>query len=328
MNIEANQETAAKKTPGERLRLAREAKGMTQQNVADKLCLKLSTVRDIEADNAPAELASTFLRGYIRSYARLVQVPENELLPDLAQAALARTAIITPMQSYALGSRRSKRKRDGLLSIFTWLIIFVVVGLTVAWWWQNHKAAQAELTTSSRSVETGDATGQSVPLSTEQETSSTANTQPSVAAPAPSDTPATGEQAQSTNDTASSSVPSAEEKVAPSGTEPVTDSNSAQQAATTSPTLPEAATPATVKSDALSLQFQADCWLEVTDASGKKLFSGLQSKGASLNLNGKLPYRLKIGAPSVVAVQFRGQPVDLSSFVHRNQVARLSVGTP
>ncbi len=44
------------------------------------------------------------------------------------------------------------------------------------------------------------------------------------------------------------------------------------------------------------MNFSADCWLEVSDATGKKLFSGLQRKGGNLNLSGQAPYKLKIGA--------------------------------
>ncbi len=145
MNTEATHEENAPHTTGERLRLAREQLGLSQQVVAERLCLKVSTVRDIEEDNAPADLASTFLRGYIRSYARLVHVPEEELLPMLAKQAPVRTAQVAPMQTYALG--KSRKKRDGWLMSFTWLVLFVVVGLTGAWWWQNHKAQQEEIST-------------------------------------------------------------------------------------------------------------------------------------------------------------------------------------
>ena len=37
----------------------------------------------------------------------------------------------------------------------------------------------------------------------------------------------------------------------------------------------------------------------------KKLFSGLQRKGGNLNLSGQAPYKLKIGAPAAVQIQFR-----------------------
>ncbi len=170
MNTEATHEENAPHTTGERLRLAREQLGLSQQVVAERLCLKVSTVRDIEEDNAPADLASTFLRGYIRSYARLVHVPEEELLPMLAKQAPVRTAQVAPMQTYALG--KSRKKRDGWLMSFTWLVLFVVVGLTGAWWWQNHKAQQEEISTmadqsSAELSQNAASSPQSVPLNTD-----------------------------------------------------------------------------------------------------------------------------------------------------------------
>ena len=77
--------------------------------------------------------------------------------------------------------------------------------------------------------------------------------------------------------------------------------------------------------NALVMNFNADCWLEVTDATGKKLFSGLQRKDGTLNLAGQAPYKLKIGAPAAVQIQFQGKPVDLSRFIRTNQVARLTL---
>lgn len=72
------------------------------------------------------------------------------------------------MQSFSLGKRR--KKRDGWLMTFTWLVLFVVVGLTGAWWWQNHKAQQEEITTmadqSSAELNAGKDSAQSVPLDT------------------------------------------------------------------------------------------------------------------------------------------------------------------
>lgn len=57
----------------------------------------------------------------------------------------------------------------------------------------------------------------------------------------------------------------------------------------------------------------------------KKLFSGIQRSGATLNLAGQTPYKLKIGAPAAVQIQFQGKPVDLSRFIRTNQVARLTL---
>jgi len=337
MNTEATQEKSAVQSTGERLRIAREAKGLTQQNVAERLCLKVSTVRDIEEDKSPTDLAATFLRGYIRSYARLVNVPEDDILPMLSKQAPVRSAKITPMHNISLGSSSRRKKRDGMLTTFTVLVILVVIGLTVAWWWQNHKASQADMAAMTSSAADNPVGGneQSIPLSTGDADSSPTESQP---APVSTDTtPAATSAAPSASADAATTQPTAQPAtVSPSQTPlPATGSTADQTAAAAgtpatatadSQPAPETAAPAPAGPDAVVMNFNADCWLEVTDATGKKLFSGLQHKGGTLNLSGKTPYRLKIGAPAAVSVQFRGQPVDLSRFIRTNQVARLTIG--
>ena len=330
MNTEATHDQNAALSTGVRLRNAREQLGLSQQAVAERLCLKVSTVRDIEEDKAPADLASTFLRGYIRSYAKLVHIPENELLPMMEKQAPVRAAKVAPMQTFSLGKRR--KKRDGWLMSFTWLVLFVVVGLTGAWWWQNHKAQQEEITTmadqsSAELNQAGTDNAQSVPLNTDGAVTSS---EPQTAAP---DATATN-AAQAPAATANTAAPQAQDQnavVAPSQANVDTAANApaaTQPADNTAASLPISpagtATPA-ADPNALVMNFSADCWLEVTDATGKKLFSGLQRKDGTLNLTGQAPYKLKIGAPAAVQIQYQGKPVDLSRFIRTNQVARLTV---
>lgn len=328
MNTETNPDQQEARTTGSRLRNAREQLGLSQQAVAERLCLKVSTVRDIEEDKAPAELASTFLRGYIRSYARLVHIPEEELLPMMEKQAPVRAAKVAPMQSFSLGKRR--KKRDGWLMSFTWLVLFVVVGLTVAWWWQNHKAQQEEITTmadqSSVELNNSSNTGsQDVPLDTGATSAPVAadNTAPATTpadtaatqTPAPTATPAPATDAQNNAVVAPSQA----------NVDPAATAQTTAPVATGLPTDP--AQPVTPAADpnALVMNFTADCWLEVTDVTGKKLFSGMQRKDGNLNLVGQAPYKLKIGAPAAVQIQYQGKPVDLSRFIRTNQVARLTV---
>ncbi|WBM71682.1 cytoskeleton protein RodZ [Buttiauxella sp. WJP83] len=333
MNTEATHESNAAKTTGERLRTAREELGLSQQAVAERLCLKVSTVRDIEDDKAPADLASTFLRGYIRSYARLVRIPEEELLPMMAKQAPIKAAKVAPMQSFSLGKRR--KKRDGWLMTFTWLVLFVVVGLTGAWWWQNHKAQQEEISTmadqSSAELSASNSNSQSVPLNTSDAPATDTSAQQPVQAPATQSAPATDStQNLAPAATAQQTTPADSSAVVSPSQVP------AENVQATTPPAPNATlptdqaavtTPATATADpnALVMNFNADCWLEVTDATGKKLFSGMQRKDGNLNLAGQAPYKLKIGAPAAVQIQFQGKPVDLSRFIRTSQVARLTV---
>jgi len=334
MNTEATQDNSAVNSTGQRLRGAREQMGLTQQNVAERLCLKLSTIRDIEEDKSPTDLASTFLRGYIRSYARLVHVPEEELLPMMAKQAPVRAAKVEPMQSFSLGKRR--KKRDGWLMIFTWLVLFVVVGLTGAWWWQNHKAAQDDLVSmADQNSGTSDDNSQSIPLSNNSSDSNTANntaaqstpeqTPPAQSAPSESSPTASASTANAPSVPPTSAPPAtgdASQPVVVSPSQAPVDGNTSGQM----PTSAAGVSAATADANALLMNFNNDCWLEVTDANGKKLFSGMQRSGGKLSLAGTAPYRLKIGAPSAVQIQYQGQPVDLSRFIRSNQVARLTVG--
>ncbi|MEQ9926644.1 cytoskeleton protein RodZ [Pectobacterium brasiliense] len=333
MNTEATQDTTEAKLPGERLREARERLGLTQQTIAERLCLKITTVRDIEDGTTPADLAPTFLRGYIRSYAKLVHLPEDELLPSVDKQAIPKTISVSPMQSFSL--KKSRKKRDGWLMTITWLVVLVVLGLTGAWWWQNHQAQQAEINSmvdhaSSMQAQTE---GQSVPLmdnSAPQETAAPDSATAPVSTPV--DLSATGSETPSTPSSASTL------SAAPSSQSP-SHANAAQPAGNAQPAgdvllgagavAPAAGTVAETNpapaAHALVMTFTADCWLEVTDASGKKLFSGMQRNGGTLNLDGQSPYKLKIGAPAAVQIQFQGKPVDLSRFVRSNQVARLTL---
>lgn len=97
--------------------------------------------------------------------------------------------------------------------------------------------------------------------------------------------------------------------VAPSQANVDTAATSAAPAATETPSaLPTSqagvAAPA-ADPNALVMNFTADCWLEVTDATGKKLFSGMQRKDGNLNLTGQAPYKLKIGAPVAVQISIK-----------------------
>ena len=322
MNTEATHDQNEAQTTGVRLRSAREQLGLSQQAVAERLCLKVSTVRDIEEDRSPADLASTFVRGYIRSYARLVHIPEEELLPMIEKQAPVRAAKVAPMQTFALGKPR--KKRDGWLMSFTWLVLFVVIGLTGAWWWQNHKAQQEEISTmadqSSAELNANNSNEQSVPLNTDSSSAPVDNSTTPVEQPAPTTTaqaPAVAQQAPANTANQNAVVPPSQANV---DSAPATMANNGQL-----PTDQAGVAGAVANSNGLAMTFNADCWLEVSDATGKKLFSGMQRKDATLNLAGQAPYKLKIGAPSAVQIQYQGKPVDLSRFIRTNQVARLTL---
>ena len=65
-------------------------------------------------------------------------------------------------------------------------------------------------------------------------------------------------------------------------------------------------------------------WVEVIDAAGQVLVQRVLQPGESLGLDGRLPFKLRIGNSAATQLQFRGQPVDLAP-VTRDNVARLEL---
>lgn len=65
--------------PGQRLRSGREAAGLTQAEIANRMRLSVSYIKALEADDYDRLPEAAFVRGYIKNYARLVNLPGDEL---------------------------------------------------------------------------------------------------------------------------------------------------------------------------------------------------------------------------------------------------------
>ncbi|MEQ8660227.1 MAG: DUF4115 domain-containing protein, partial [Gammaproteobacteria bacterium] len=99
------------------------------------------------------------------------------------------------------------------------------------------------------------------------------------------------------------------------------------------PTAPEATAPTTAAVDpavapgdgALVISTREEAWIDVSDASGRRLFFDIARAGRELTLEGAPPYTLVIGNSPAVSVRYRGEDVDLGA--HANEgVARLTLG--
>ena len=65
--------------PGKFLAERREFLQLTQEKVAAQLHFPIRIIRDLEANNYPRSSPMVFMKGYLRSYGRLLQVPEKKL---------------------------------------------------------------------------------------------------------------------------------------------------------------------------------------------------------------------------------------------------------
>jgi cytoskeletal protein RodZ len=65
---------------GERLSAARKKKKLNVESVAKQLHLDVNIIKALETDDASSLPAAIFVQGYLRSYARLVDLSEEEII--------------------------------------------------------------------------------------------------------------------------------------------------------------------------------------------------------------------------------------------------------
>ncbi|MDX7684717.1 DUF4115 domain-containing protein [Aeromonas caviae] len=286
--------------PGQLLRNAREQLGWTREQVASRIHLRLTLIAAIEADTYDKHTSHTFIRGYLRAYAKLVGIPEETILAAYEKLGLTPPDNID-MQSF---SRRSRQQaNDSRLKVVTWLVILVLIGLSVAWWWQS---------TARRSA------GDDALAATEM--SATVNTPEANVAPAveiaepvlPATSDAVSTQVVVSGATATLPVVATDASAAVP-----TDVSGAVSTAESTTTEP-------AKAPQLKMSFTADCWLDVKDANGKTLFSGLKKANDELVLEGPEPLRFIIGAPMAVNLEYQGKSFDMSRY-NNGRTARFSL---
>lgn len=291
--------------PGTLLKAKREALGLTQKQVADRLRLRLSIIQSLEENNFASDQVATFTLGYLRSYAKAVGIKESVILASFDDCYPTVVAE-QPMQSF---SKKTKReKHDSRIMTLTWGIFAIIIGISSLWWWQNQEQENVVLESSPSITSTSVERLRDEDFTTVPELVPTVDeSQVEVEAEAV-DAPV------EINTQAAELIPSPEDDTAEAdlsaSDDPVLDKTPPQDA--TNPYAP------------LTLTFSADCWIQVKDAAGKTLSTGIKKSGQTVTLQGEAPFQIILGAPESVSMTFASEPVDLSGYTS-GKVARFTL---
>lgn len=126
-----------------RLKSAREALGLERKDVAAQLRLNEKIILMMEKDKYPFDLPVTFIRGYLRSYSKLLQIPEFEVKTALENIR-PKTQTAAPVLGTLLPLGEPANS-NYFMQFFTYLILVTIAGL-VAMWWYNHSSTSSPLT--------------------------------------------------------------------------------------------------------------------------------------------------------------------------------------
>jgi cytoskeleton protein RodZ len=273
-------------TAGAQLRAAREAAGWSQETVAQQLKLAPRQVRAIEEDDYARLPGRTFVRGFVRNYARLVRLDPTAVMASLPRgdgtSPLDRpslTAVSRPMVELPVANvRRNSWAR--------WLIPLALLAIVAA-------AGVYEFMRNAGGSRRPPAENAAVSPPPVPASPSTALPNPLASAKTESATPAEKSAGAASNAT----TPTAE-SIAPAAT---------------------GATPSAAASDApLLLTFKEKSWVEVKDGNGAAIFMQTSAAGTTQTLSGTPPLDVSIGNAAGVTVTYRGQSIDIAPYTRAN----------
>jgi cytoskeleton protein RodZ len=271
-------------TLGLLLRKAREARGLGIDDAVRALKFRARQIEAVEADRMDLLPGSVFTRGLVRSYARFLKLDPEPLLALIeASAPVQEPEIRAPENMGNAGPRGGIFKLPPLVLISVFLIL-AMIGMLV-WHYFGAGAPSFPIAFETRKpvVEELKPVESSTRLETQSRTEVVEMPTPALVTAAPAPTTIPASAVASAPETA----------VLPTNTR------------------------------RLSFEFRGESWIEVKDASGLVILTGIYTSGTQ-SAAGRAPFEVIVGNASVVTVRDDGHTVDLKPHT-RAEVARLTL---
>ncbi|MTI12980.1 helix-turn-helix domain-containing protein [Sansalvadorimonas verongulae] len=284
---------------GQALAEARMNKGLSLEDVSARLKISppyLQALENCEYDQLPG---TAFVRGYLRSYARLVELDENHILALYGETVQADEQVARLLREKSL-DHHGVPGGKWLATVSLVLLAAFVAGSV--YWWNNQAVSDTPAPVNvAVPVSTSDLTEKNTSEKLAEATESAAEVSALVAEPA--------------NQPVEQVKPVAEPEVAV-----------AVVASSVETAKPVSAVTAPVQ-DVLVVRFRDKCWVEVQDAEGKVLFADLKPANSELTLTGDGPLSIKFGnVDAVTEIVFNGKPVTQEIPASSRGIGRLTLG--
>ncbi|HZR69950.1 MAG TPA: helix-turn-helix domain-containing protein [Burkholderiales bacterium] len=304
--------------PGRLLARLRAERKLTVADVAQRLKYAVRQIEALEAEEFSRLPGTTFVRGMVRGYAKLLEIDAEPLLKSLEARQIPGTATVdlrAKRVPFPDGTRRRRGTR--LYAVMSALVLVAVGGVLYEW----HSGGLPSLPKRSAPAEVADvADAAQSPAATEPA--------PVTRVQAEKPAPASHEIPKAATSLAQNGAPPAKPAIAaPPAPAPKSASAPAPAAKTAS-----SAAPAPVAKDVKSIagqgrivmEFADDSWVEINDGDGKLLMAQLNHAGSRRVVSGHPPFSLVIGNAAAVRVVYNERLVDLVPYV-KVEVARFTL---
>jgi len=275
---------------GRRLKRAREAKGLSLADVARDLRIDVRFLEAIEAEDFAPLSGSVYVKGYLRNYARRVDLDPEAMIAafdKLGVDTAPTIARVVRVESTDTAFDKVPWRRLGNM-VFA-VVAIAAAGFAVTYLYDTFQKT-ADTTAELKQPAAPDATAPESAL---------------LPLPPPANVPPHEENSLALPPLSAGSGGSARTDAAHS---PVPD-----------------AVAETIS--VLVLEFTHESWVEVSDADGKRLLSRNGKTGEKIELKGKPPLKLAIGNTQGVVAMFNGDKVEFGK-KSRGKIARFTLGAP
>ncbi|NNL06287.1 MAG: helix-turn-helix domain-containing protein [Gammaproteobacteria bacterium] len=309
---------------GQQLMLAREKAGMTLEEAARALNLKQEIVEAIE-DSALDRLPPvTFVQGYVRSYAKLLGLPEENILREFEEEVPhERESELQPRPPSPDGAN----SQSPLIKLTTGLIIVIalVVLLYALYSYLSERTEHIEQASHADSENTVTGLAPEAPdmapeadiveeeiLSVEVE-------------PLPEPKPDVDEETPAES-VAEPVVPATEPlpeiEVADEVVEAISDE---KPTVAVEEIMPVVEPKPITGGDEMNLSAEEESWAEIVDANEIRLFYGMIRPGRTLNLVGQAPFDVFLGNAPAVSLSMNSIAIDMTKYIRSNNIAQFKI---
>lgn len=278
---------------GKPLKEAREASGISVNEVAQKLLISADIIRAIdnsEADNLPA---LTFTQGYIRSYARILNVSADDIIKSYSLIAPDSKQIVTPTKILT--------KNKSADSFFVKLISsgLIVAALVILFVWLYQTDFSMDINDLKNDFKQG--------------TSNSGINETRVTSPAKDAVDENNEFSDNTSDTeiVDVSVDSTSEENLPDQANNIADNTSVAEAE-----IDTAIMSSPVINDEIILTAIGESWCEIKDSAGNRLYYQLLRQNEEVKREGLAPFTVFLGNAPEVRIEVNGQIVSFDHLIN------------
>ncbi len=282
---------------------ARNAAALSQADIAEQINLPKRIIQALETDDFDNLPESTYIRGYLRNYARVVGINDEGLVKLYADQHY-NEPVVEP-------SRRSKQSYDPAILWSTAAVLSILVGLVITWWFDSNQVAEQDVElVMNEAVE--------VKNMDMQQSSDDKNSTINVS------NESTIQATDESSETSSSNGPTGQNEQSARSEEVVTaGQQQAMEVASRNPTLVTSVDGAQV----LTVTYIEKSWTEIRDADSKTLMQGLIEPGVVRDLSGKPPFEIFLGNAPGVVIEVNGLYFDHSQYSRSNHTARFQVSS-